>query len=122
MNFLYQLIEYGVLGLLLTIVLTTSTFIATDSIQVKLPKGETSAHSLPLQPQIVAIDRAGRIWLGGTPVCLEGLTTALGVVDRQMPVLVRADRGLVLPCFVDVFAATRQQGFSLLSLQAEQRP
>lgn len=90
MNFLYQLIEYGVLGLLLTIVLTTSTFIATDSIQVKLPKGETSAHSLPLQPQIVAIDRA--------------------------------DRGLVLPCFVDVFAATKQQGFSLLSLQAEQRP
>ncbi len=111
-----------VMLMLLTIVLTTSTFIATGGIEVQLPKAEASSQPTDVPPKTVAIDREGRLWLDGNPVSLEGLTLALNTVDRQTPVLVRADNSLALQDFVDVFAALKQQGFSQLSLQTQQQP
>ena len=111
-----------VMLVLLTIVLTTSTFIATGGIQVELPKAEASSQPTDVPPKTVVIDREGRLWLDGTPMSLEGLTAALNVVDRQTPLLVRADKELALQGFVDVFAALKQQGFNQLSLQTQQRP
>ncbi len=111
-----------VMLVLLTIVLTTSTFIATGGIEVQLPKAEASSQPTDVPPKTVVIDREGRLWLDGNPVSLEGLTLALNTVDRQTPVLVRADNSLALQDFVDVFAALKQQGFSQLSLQTQQQP
>ncbi len=111
-----------VMLMLLTIVLTTSTFIATGGIEVQLPKAEASSQPTDVPPKTVVIDREGRLWLDGNPVSLEGLTLALNTVDRQTPVLVRADNSLALQDFVDVFAALKQQGFSQLSLQTQQQP
>ena len=99
---------------LLTIVLTTSTFIATGGIEVELPKAEASSQPTDMPPKTVVIDRAGSLWLDGSPVSMEGLTLALNAVDRQTPVLVRADKSLALQGFVDVFAALKQQGFNQL--------
>lgn len=111
-----------VMLVLLTIVLTTSTFIATGGIQVELPKAEATSQPTDVPPKTVVIDREGRLWLDGSPMSLEGLTLALNTVDRQTPLLVRADKELALQGFVDVFAALKQQGFNQLSLQTQQRP
>lgn len=111
-----------VMLVLLTIVLTTSTFIATGGIEVQLPKAEASSQPTDMPPKTVVIDREGGLWLDGSPVSMEGLTLALNAVDRQTPVLVRADKSLALQGFVDVFAAIKQQGFNQLSLQTQQQP
>jgi len=111
-----------VMLVLLTIVLTTSTFIATGGIQVELPKASTENQSTRLHPKTVVIDREGRIWLDGSMMNLEELSTSLAEADRETPVLVRADKDLALQGFVDVFAAIKQLGFSQLSLQTEQSP
>lgn len=111
-----------VMLVLLTIVLTTSTFIATGGIQVDLPKASTANQPAQLHPKTVAIDRDGRIWLDGTMVSLDELSEALKDADRETPVLVRADKSLALQGFVDVFAAIKQLGFNQLSLQTEQSP
>ncbi len=111
-----------VMLVLLTIVLTTSTFIATGGIQVELPKASTTSQPAQLHPKTVVIDQDGRIWLDGTMLSLEELATSLKAADRKTPILVRADRSLALQGFVDVFAAIKQLGFSQLSLQTEQSP
>ena len=111
-----------VMLVLLTIVLTTSTFIATGGIQVELPKASTEHQASPLHPKSVVIDHEERIWLDGTQVSLEELSTNLAVEDRETPVLVRADKAIALQGFVDVFAAIKNLGFSQLSLQTEQTP
>ena len=111
-----------VMLVLLTIVLTTSTFIATGGIQVELPKASTESQPAQLHPQTVVIDKEGRIWLSGTMMTLEQLSAALTDADRETPVLVRADKGLPLQGFVEVFAAIKEMGFNRLSLQKERRP
>ena len=111
-----------VMLVLLTIVLTTSTFIATGGIQVELPKAAASEETAPLHPRTVIIDKEGRIWLESEEVPLARLTVLLEGVDRETPILVRADKSLALQGFVDVFGTIKQLGFTRLSLQTEQSP
>jgi biopolymer transport protein ExbD len=111
-----------VMLVLLTIVLTTSTFIAAGGIRVELPKASTSEETGVLHPRTVSIDKEGRIWLEAEEVSLISLTAVLEGVDRETPILVRADKSLALQGFVDVFGAVKQLGFTHLSLQTEQTP
>ncbi|WP_306548323.1 biopolymer transporter ExbD [Desulfobulbus sp.] len=111
-----------VMLVLLTIVLTTSTFIAAGSIQVELPKASTSEETTAPHPRTVSIDKEGRIWLEAEEVSLISLAAVLEGVDRETPILVRADKSLALQGFVDVFGAIKQLGFTHLSLQTEQTP
>ena len=53
---------------------------------------------------------------------LISLAAVLEGVDRETPILVRADKSLALQGFVDVFGAIKQLGFTHLSLQTEQTP
>ncbi|WP_448871046.1 MotA/TolQ/ExbB proton channel family protein [Desulfobulbus propionicus] len=106
----------------LTIVLTTSTFIATGGIEVELPKASATSQPNELHSKTMVIDRNGRIWLNGTMLSLEELSSALTEIDRKTPRLVRADKNLVLQGIADGFAAIRQPGFSQLSLQNELAP
>jgi biopolymer transport protein ExbD len=111
-----------VMLVLLTIVLTTSTFIATGGIQVELPKAEANEETAALHPRTIIIDEEGRIWLEADELTLASLTAVLEGVDRETPILVRADKSLALQGFVDVFGAVKQLGFAHLSLQTEQSP
>ncbi len=111
-----------VMLVLLTIVLTTSTFIATGGIKVELPKVEAVQQDMDTHPKTVVIDKDGRIWLDGAQLSLDGLCASLTDLDRKTPILVRADKGLALQGFVDVFSAVKHLGFTQLSLQTEQEP
>ncbi|ACD97368.1 ExbD/TolR family protein [Trichlorobacter lovleyi] len=103
---------------LLTIVLTTSTFIAQGSIPIQLPKAAKGA-SAALQGHTIEINRDGRLFLDGQPTSLPLLKQSLSAVDRAAPVLIRADRSLLLQGFVEVLDSVTQMGFKKLSLQTE---
>jgi biopolymer transport protein ExbD len=108
-----------VMLVLLTIVLMTSTFIATGSLPIHLPTASQSKTET-LKSITVEIDPKGRIYLNAQAVTLEGLRTALKPRDRQNPIVVRADKQLGLQHFVDVLDALQGLGFKKLSLQTEE--
>lgn len=105
---------------LLTIVLTTSTFIAHGAIPLDLPKASRK------QPQAVKghtieINRNGQMYFNGRSLSLAGLAKELCGIDRNSPLLIRADRELVLQNFVAVMDSVKEQGFIKVSLQTEVR-
>jgi biopolymer transport protein ExbD len=102
---------------LLTIVLTTATFIANGTIPVNLPKAESSATAG--RGVTVEINQGGKIYFRGTEYDMASLRAALSGEDRQTPFLIRADRAVALQSFVDVMGLVRELGFSKMSLQTE---
>jgi len=109
-----------VMLVLLTIVLTTSTFIASGAIPVELPRASASPEKME-ESLTIEMDGSGGIYLRSMPVTLAGLKGSLREVDRDLPVLIRADRSVELQPFVDVLEAVKALGFSRVSLQTEQR-
>ncbi len=107
-----------VMLVLLTIVLTTSTFIARGVIPVDLPK---AAHSMVecLKTLTVEIDPHGTVFFNATAVSLPALTERLQPLDRSTPVLIRADRGIPLQVFIDVLEVVKANGFAKVSIQTE---
>ncbi|MBI5602551.1 MAG: biopolymer transporter ExbD [Deltaproteobacteria bacterium] len=108
-----------VMLVLLTITLTTSSFIASGMIPMDLPKAHRSQGEI-LKTQTVEIDKAGKIYLNTKPVSLEGLKTSLASMNKKVPVLIRADRQLILQTFVSVLDVVKGLEFSRVSLQTEE--
>ncbi len=107
---------------LLTIVLTTSTFIATGVIPLQLPKAAKAEDLATSRTQAVEIDAEGRVYLNSKPVTLEGLRDAMSWLDRSVPVLIKADRKLALQVFVGVLDVVKGLEFKTVSLQTERAP
>lgn len=108
-----------VMLVLLTIVLTTSSFIASGMIPLDLPKAKDCAGEI-LKTQTIEIDRAGNIFLNFRPVSLAELKTDLGGMNRKAPVLIRADRSINLQRFVSVLDVIKGLDFARISLQTEE--
>lgn len=109
-----------VMLVLLTIVLTTSTFIAKGSIPMELPKASKSSAGT-LKTQIIEIDRQGKLYLNSAPISLGGLEGSIKAIDREAPVLIRADKGIALQIFVDVLDVLKNLEFKKISLQTEEK-
>lgn len=107
-----------VMLVLLTIVLTSSTFIATGVIPIELPKASVVRQEI-MKTQTVEIDRKGNIFLNSQPMTLAMLDERLGLLERSTPVLIRADRSIELQVFVDALALIKKLGFKRVSLQTE---
>lgn len=109
-----------VMLVLLTIVLTTSTFIATGVIPVELPKA-SKGQADTLKTQTIEIDRRGNLYLNSKPVTLDILKDSICNFDRSIPMLIRADREISLQTFVDVLDLVKRLGFKRVSIQTVQR-
>ncbi len=107
-----------VMLVLLTIVLTTSTFIAMGAIPVQLPKAE-SGETIKSVATTIVIDRQGVIFLDDNPMMPEILSQTLVSMDRDHPILIRADRSIQLQKFVEVLDIVKGLGFKKVSLQTE---
>ena len=107
-----------VMLVLLTIVLTTSTFIAVGAIPVELPQA-SSADNAPLKTKTIEIDETGNLYLESQPVSLTVLQERLHPLERSLPILIRADKSIALQIFVDVMDVVKGLGFSKVSLQTE---
>lgn len=107
-----------VMLVLLTIVLTTSTFIASGMISVSLPKASAESKEI-LKNQTISIDREGTVYLNSSPVTLEGLREKVLHLDRETPMVIRADRDIRLQVFVDVLDIINNLGFRKVAIQTE---
>jgi len=107
-----------VMLVLLTIVLTTSTFIATGVIPVQLPRASRS-NEVATRTLTIEINKSGSIFLNAGQVRIEDLATQIGTLDRGIPMLIRADREVGLQAFVDVLDVVKHLGFQKVSLQTE---
>ncbi|GAX62609.1 biopolymer transport protein ExbD/TolR [Candidatus Scalindua japonica] len=103
---------------LLTIVLTTSTFIKAELLPIQLP-GASEKQSESIESLIVEIDREERIYLNSKPVDLNGLKESINSFDKATPVTIRADKNIVLQVFVDVLDTVKNTGFEKVTLQTE---
>ncbi|OPY67968.1 MAG: Biopolymer transport protein ExbD [Syntrophorhabdaceae bacterium PtaU1.Bin034] len=107
-----------VMLVLLTIVLTTSTFVATGIIPVELPK-VAGKHEAATVAQVVGIDREGTVFYQGKPVNLSDLKARIAAMPRETPFLIRADKDIHLQGFVEVLDLIKAAGFRKVSLQTE---
>ena len=107
-----------VMLVLLTIVLTTSTFIAMGAIPVQLPKAE-SGEDIKSVATIIVINRQGDIFLDDNFLMPEDLRQTLVSLDRNHPILIRADRTTRLQNFVEVLDIVKGLEFKKVSLQTE---
>lgn len=105
---------------LLTIVLTTSTFIAQGTISVDLPKASAS-HASTKRGLLIDIGQHGAIVLDSEAVTLAALKERLGSHERETTVLIRADRQIALQVFVEVLDTVKSLGFTKVSLQTEKK-
>ena len=103
---------------LLTIVLTTSTFVKAGLLPVELPKA-SEKQSEPIDSLIIEIDIEGRIFLNSKPVNLNDLEESTKSLDKTSPVTIRADKNIVLQVFVDVLDIVKKAGFEKVTLQTE---
>jgi biopolymer transport protein ExbD len=110
-----------VMLVLFTIVLTTSTFIATGMISISLPKASQARNEAIIKQQTITIDKSGIIYFNTSPVLLEDLGTALHKLDRETPILVRADSYIRLQAFIDVLDLLNSHGFQKVAVQTEKK-
>ena len=108
-----------VMLVLLTITLTTSSFIASGLIPMDLPKAHSSPGEI-LKTQTIEIDKGGKIYLNSKPVSLGTLKDRLTSLNKKIPVLIRADREIRLQIFVSVLDVVKGLDFSRISLQTEE--
>ncbi len=109
-----------VMLVLLTIVLTTSTFIASGGIPVELPKASKSIEETS-KAQIVSIEKNGGIYLNSAQVSLEKLKEDMRLIARDTPILIRADKDIRVQAFVDVLDIVKTLGFKKVSLQTQEK-
>ena len=107
-----------VMLVLLTIVLTTSTFIAVGAIPVELPKAQNSSPET-LQVTTIEVNKQGELYVNAERSSFDDLKNTLKVIQRSQPILIRADKDIALQLFVDVMDTVKGLGFRKVSLQTE---
>ena len=103
---------------LLTIVLTTSSFIARGQIPVNLPQASSSVSDKD-QHKTIEITADGQLYLEGQASTLEALRGQLAVLPKTTAFVLRADKEVKLQRFVDVADLVKQLGFSKVAVQTE---
>lgn len=107
-----------VMMVLLTIVLMTSTFIASGAIPVELPK-VTQNQKAVIKTAMIVVDNQGMIYFESAPTTLQGLKEKMNALGRETPVLVKADRYVAVQACVDVLDLLSGSGFKKVGLQTE---
>lgn len=103
-----------VMLVLLTLVLTTATFIVTGRIPVDLAEARQAA-ARQAAPVVLTITLHQVVYLNDRPV--TDLAAALGNLPRSTGVVVRADGGLRLQAFVELVDRVKALGFTQVSLE-----
>lgn len=107
-----------ILLVLLTIVLTTSTFITSGALAVNLPQGKAPKVD-QVQSVSLTINNSGQLFLEKQPIAVEQIATAMADYDRGSSVLIHADRQIALQTFINVMTRIKAQGFNKVSLLTE---
>jgi len=103
---------------LLTIVLTTSSFIAAGRIPVNLPRASKSVSEAN-KSVIIELTRAGNTYFNGKEVTPGSLRTLLAPMGRDTGFVIRADRDITLQRFIDVADLLKQLNFVKVAVQTK---
>lgn len=109
-----------VMLVLLTIVLTTATFVATGVLPLDLPKSY-GKNEETLKRQTIEVDKTGCLYLNSHPVSINDLRHAIRPLNRVTPFLIRADKDIALQIFVDLLDVIKGEGFKRVNLQTERK-
>lgn len=105
---------------LLTIVLTTSSFIASGRIQVNLPQASKSVTEAD-KAAIIEVGKEGDLYFNAKAVTFESLKTDLAPLSRETGFIIRADREITLQRFIDVADLLKQLRFTRVAVQTKSR-
>ncbi|MGA4634769.1 ExbD/TolR family protein [Pseudomonas solani] len=105
---------------LLTIVLTTSSFIASGRIPINLPEASRSAEE-PQQAKVIELTASGEIHFADKALSAEALKAELQPLPRDTALLIRADKAVPLQRFIDVADALKQLSFAKVAVATEGR-
>lgn len=100
---------------LLAIVLTLSTFVASGQIKLDLPQA-SSVTKAPLKSVEISIDNKGLIYLDGALVTKETLVAKLSSVTPEDAVSVRGDTQSMFGDFVFIMDSVKKQGVTKISI------
>lgn len=112
-----------VMLVLLTIVLTTATFVAKGLIPVELPTIEKSGSKAQAKNQntVIEISQDGLIYVNTTQSELAALVPLLQALPKETPIMIRADKRIQLDLFLQVLSRLKKHGFNNISLQTEEK-
>jgi biopolymer transport protein ExbD len=103
---------------LLAIVLTTASFIATGRIPVSLPQAsrmQVEKH----QDKTIELTVNGDIFFDGGPVSKDELESRLQTLPADTGFLIRADRNLAFQRFIDVADVLKRLNFTKVAVQTQ---
>jgi len=107
-----------IMMVLLVIVLTTSSFIASGRIPVNLPQASPSVTEMDLDKNvIIEMDQAGAIFLNGLETTIDGLGAAFAPLGKDTAFIIRADGEITLQRFVDVADLLKRMQFTKVAVQ-----
>ena len=106
---------------LLTIVLTTASFISAGRIPVSLPQVE-KAEIERRKDQIIELTANGEMFFEGESVSKETLETRLKGLSSESAILIRADRAIRFQSFVDVADVLKRLKISKVGVQTQGAP
>ena len=95
-----------------------------SQIEIKLPQAEVQPEAVKREPIIVSISAEGQVYLGNRVIPLSRLASAVRQAlgrDPSTPVIVRADRSVVIDLAVKVIAAAQKAGALQLSIAVEEK-
>lgn len=112
-----------VMLVLLTIVLTTATFVAKGLIPVELPTIEKSGSKAQTKNQntVIEISREGQIYVNAIQHELTDLLPQLQALPKESNIVIRADKRIQLDLFLQVLSRLKKHGFSNISVQTEEK-
>jgi biopolymer transport protein ExbD len=103
---------------LLTIVLTTASFIATGRIPIALPQ-TAHAETNKQKDKTIELTVGGAIYFDGEQVTKDSLAEKARDLAPETSFLIRADRAIQFQQFVDVTDVLKQLKFTRVAVQTQ---
>ena len=110
-----------VLVMLIFFAFVTMQFKSATTLNITLPKVETAGKNEFRGNVTISVDKAGVITLNGKEISESQLDDALKQlhnIDREIPVLIKADEDSMLKKVTFVWDACRKNGLTKISLQS----
>lgn len=109
-----------VMLVLLTIVLTTATFIVAGEIAVNLPKAE-NRENRSNAPLFITITEDERLFIDKLEIRPDELLNRLREINKEQPIVIRADENVAVRKFVFVIDALKGEGFKRVSMEVKEK-
>ncbi len=109
---------------LLAVVLTTASFVATNKLDIKVP-GSSAEETLDRNEKVIeiAINKKSEIYYNESKLSVEKLEETLAKLDKTMAINLRVDKAVDFGQFVkilDLFKRLQLEKFSIITQQIEE--